>query len=64
MTCSDEAVGMRVIAVSADQVARCLGPDGGESDVQVDLVAPVAVGDHVLVHAGTALSRLVGDDPR
>ena len=50
ITCSDEAVPMRIDAVGADGTAIC---DGVE--VMTDLVAPVAVGDIVLVHAGTAL---------
>jgi hydrogenase maturation factor len=55
ITCSDEAVPMRVDAVRADGTALC---DGVE--VMTELVAPVAVGDVVLVHAGTALQLAEG----
>jgi len=48
---------MRVLEVQPDGIARCEA-DGTESDVMVDLVAPVARGDNVLVHAGVALARL------
>ena len=57
ITCSDEGVPMRVVAALEDGLARCEA-EGVESDVMVDLVAPVAVGDEVLVHAGVALARL------
>jgi hydrogenase maturation factor len=48
---------MRVVAALEDGLARCEA-EGVESDVMVDLVAPVAVGDEVLVHAGVALARV------
>ena len=50
---------MRVVAVGADDgVATCENADGSRSDVLIGLVAPVALGDRLLVHAGTALLRL------
>ena len=57
ITCSDEGVPMRVVAALEGGLARCEA-EGVESDVMVDLVAPVAVGDEVLVHAGVALARV------
>ncbi len=48
---------MRVVAALEDGLARCEA-DGAESDVMVDLVGPVAIGDEVLVHAGVALARV------
>jgi hydrogenase maturation factor len=53
ITCSDEGVPMRVLALEEDGVARC---EGG--DVMTDLVGAVAPGDTLLVHAGVALARL------
>ena len=53
ITCSDEGVPMRVLALEEAGLARC---DGG--DVMTDLVGPVAPGDTLLVHAGVALARL------
>jgi hydrogenase expression/formation protein HypC len=53
VTCSDEAVEMRVLAPGDDGLAQC---DGGE--VMTDLVGPVAAGDTVLVHAGVAIARV------
>ena len=57
ITCSDEGVPMRVVALEGDGLARCVA-DGAESDVMTDLVAPVAIGDNLLVHAGVALARV------
>lgn len=57
ITCSDEGRVGEVIGVNADQVAIVRTADGNEG-VDVSLVAPVSPGDLVLVHAGTALTRL------
>ena len=52
ITCSDEAVPMRVTEVRPDGVAVC-----GATEVMTDLVGPVAPGDELLVHAGAAIAR-------
>ena len=51
ITCGDEGIEMRVEGVE----------DGAREEVDLALVAPVAPGDLVLVHAKVALVRL---DPR
>lgn len=60
ITCGDDGVPMRVMAVDEQRaLALCAEEDGGaRSSVEIALVAPVAPGDLVLVHAGTALTRL------
>lgn len=74
ITCSDEGVAMRVLEVGDDGLALCVvsgervgdefrrEKSGSENavpvEVQTDLVAPVAPGDELLVHAGVALLRL------
>ena len=62
ITCSDEGVEMRVLAVDdARGLALCETANGaGRESVEIALVAPVAPGDALLVHAGTALARLEG----
>jgi hydrogenase assembly chaperone HypC/HupF len=56
ITCGDEAVPMRVVRVDAARaLALCEDAAGARSSVEIALVDPVADGDHVLVHAGTAL---------
>lgn len=70
ITCSDEGVPMRVVALGDSAgLVWCTGlPEAGSgevgtaaerSEVMTMLVEPVAVGDTLLVHAGTALLRIV-----
>jgi hydrogenase maturation factor len=59
ITCSDEGVEMRVLAVDeARGLALCAAADGTRASVEVALVGPVGAGDALLVHAGTALTRM------
>jgi hydrogenase maturation factor len=59
VTCSDEGVEMRVLAVhEARGLALCEAPGGERSSVEIALVGAVAAGDALLVHAGTALTVL------
>ena len=53
VTCSDEAVPLRVVRLAPGRIALC---DGGV-EVMTDLVGEVAVGDELLVHAGVAIAR-------
>ena len=56
ITCGDEGVLMWVVSVSAGG-AECREEDGTRhQDIAIDLVAPVAPGDPVLVHAGVAIA--------
>jgi hydrogenase maturation factor len=45
---------MRVLTVR-DDLALCEAADGTWHEVAVDLVQPVRIGEHVLVHAGVAI---------
>ena len=59
ITCGDEAAPMRVVGVDADRgLALCETEAGERSSVEIGLVDPVATGDRLLVHAGTALQVL------
>jgi hydrogenase maturation factor len=59
ITCADEGVAMRVVAVDEDRgLALCAAPGGDRRSVEIALVGPTAPGDALLVHAGTALTRL------
>jgi len=62
ITCSDEATPMRVISVEPSAIARCVDQDGTSSEVMIDLVAGVAAGDVILVHAGVALAIADGTE--
>jgi hydrogenase maturation factor len=59
ITCSDEAVAMVVQRVDEGRgLALCEDPAGAHSSVEIALVEPVAAGDRLLVHAGTAIQTL------
>jgi hydrogenase maturation factor len=59
ITCSDEGIAMRVVAVDDERaLALCADDRGARHSVEIDLVSPVAVGDELLVHAATALAVL------
>ena len=58
ITCGDEGVEMRVEGVEEDGLGVCATADGAREEVDLALVAPVAPGDLVLVHAKVALVRL------
>jgi hydrogenase assembly chaperone HypC/HupF len=61
ITCGDDGAPMRVLRVDAGRaLALCEDEAGAHSSVEIALVDPVAVGDTLLVHAGTALTRLEG----
>jgi hydrogenase maturation factor len=58
ITCGDEGEPMRVLAVDAERgLARCVDAAGRTDAVEIALVEPVAVGERLLVHAGTAIGR-------
>jgi hydrogenase maturation factor len=50
---------MTVVGVDPDRLlALCEDEAGARASVEIALVEPVACGDRLLVHAGTALVRL------
>jgi hydrogenase maturation factor len=54
---------MTVVRIDAQRgLALCADADGGRASVETALVAPVAAGDHLLVHAGTAIAWLSAGD--
>ena len=59
ITCGDDGVPMTVLKLDpARGLALCAGEDGARSSVETALVEPVAIGQRLLVHAGTAIARL------
>ena len=59
ITCGDDGVPMTVARVDEERcLALCAGEDGTRQTVEIALVEPVAIGDTLLVHAGTAIARL------
>lgn len=58
ITCGDEAIPMKVLRVDAVRgLALCATADAAETTVETALVEPVAPGERLLVHAGTAIGR-------
>jgi hydrogenase maturation factor len=59
ITCGDDGIPMTVARVDDGRgLALCAAPDGTRQTVETALVAPVLVGDCLLVHAGTAIARV------
>jgi hydrogenase maturation factor len=58
ITCSDEAVPLRVVRIDDErELALCENESGERTTVEIALIAPVAVNAVVLVHAGTAIAH-------
>lgn len=59
ITCGDEATEMEVLEIDAARgLALCASADGRRESVETALVEPLASGETVLVHAGTAIGKL------
>ena len=57
ITCGDDGVPMTVVALDLERrLALCAHEDGRHETVETALVDPVALGDTLLVHAGTAIA--------
>ena len=57
ITCGDVAVPLQVLEVDMErELALCQDREGRRETVEIALVAPVAAGDELLVHAGTAIA--------
>lgn len=63
VTCADEAIAMRVVALDGQdcQLALCVGEDGARRTVDIGLLPSATVGESLLVHAGAALAKLPPD---
>jgi hydrogenase maturation factor len=59
ITCGDDGDPMTVVRVDTRLgLALCTAEDGSRATVETALVEPVAAGQRLLVHAGTAIARL------
>jgi len=62
ITCGDVAVPLRVVSLDGERgLALCEDGAGRREAVEIALVAPVAPGEQLLVHAGTAIAKM---DPK
>ena len=58
ITCADMATHMRVVEVDGGRkLAVCVDEDERRHTVDTGIAGPVAPGDRLLVHAGTALRK-------
>jgi hydrogenase maturation factor len=59
VTCGDEAIRMKILRIDAKrELALCEAEEDDERiTVEIALVQPVAAGDVLLVHAGTAIAH-------
>jgi hydrogenase maturation factor len=65
ITCGDVALPLTVMRLDEERgLALCADDDGNSETVEIDLVVPVAPGDRLLVHAGTAIARLTEEAPK
>jgi hypothetical protein len=60
LVCGDVAVPVTVVEASVPD-AMCEDEHGQRGLVGVELVAPIAEGERLLVHGGVAITRLGGD---
>ncbi len=59
VTCGDVADPMRVLKIDEVRgLALCEDESGQHHTVEILLVQPVAAGDQLLVHAGTAIAQV------
>jgi hydrogenase maturation factor len=59
ITCADEGVPMTVVRIDdARELALCSDAGGDRHTVETALVAPLATGQTLLVHAGVAIAAL------
>jgi hydrogenase maturation factor len=59
ITCGDDGVPMIVVCVDESRgLALCEQADGTRATVEIALIEAVAPDDRLLVHAGTALTRM------
>lgn len=64
ITCGDVAIALTVMRVDEERgLALCQDDDGNSETVEIELVAPVAPGARLLVHAGTAIASLTEESP-
>jgi hydrogenase maturation factor len=60
LTCSDEAVMVKVICVDQQSMLACVEVGGQREEIDITLVDDVLSGDLLLAHAGVAIARLEG----
>ncbi len=62
VVCSDAGIPVRVLSLEGND-AICEDGAGDQASIAIELVAPVNVGDVLLVHGGVAIGRPLEEEP-
>jgi hydrogenase assembly chaperone HypC/HupF len=63
VVCSDAGIPVQVISIAGDD-ALCEDAAGYQTDIAVELVAPVQPGEILLTHGGVAIGKVTPEDLR
>jgi hydrogenase maturation factor len=61
ITCSDAGIPVRVISTKGDD-SLCEDAAGNQTQIAVELVAPVQIGEVLLTHGGVAIGRVTPEE--
>ena len=57
VVCSDAGIPVRVISIVGDD-ALCEDSAGNQTEIAIELVAPVQIGEVLLTHGGVAIAKV------
>lgn len=57
VVCSDAGIPLRVVSIENDD-ALCEDASGNRTEIALELVQPVAVGEVLLTHGGVAIGKI------
>jgi hydrogenase expression/formation protein HypC len=57
VVCSDAGIPVRVISIEGDD-ALCEDAAGNQTEIAIELVAPVQIGEILLTHGGVAIGKV------
>jgi hydrogenase expression/formation protein HypC len=57
VVCSDAGIPVRILSIEGDD-ALCEDAAGNQTEIAVELVAPVQIGEILLTHGGVAIAKV------
>jgi hydrogenase expression/formation protein HypC len=63
VVCSDAGIPVQVISIDGDD-ALCEDAAGNQTEIALELVAPVHIGEVLLTHGGVAIGKVTPEDLR
>jgi hydrogenase expression/formation protein HypC len=57
VVCSDTGIPVRILSIEGDD-ALCEDAAGNQTEIAVELVAPVQIGEILLTHGGVAIAKV------